>query len=71
MGRMKELLMDLEEKAWEAIECGMQTREEILMYVRNYFDTDMETIDDILDSICDSMSQQDFMEFYEASATLH
>jgi len=71
MGRTKDFLMDLEEKAWEAIECGMQTREEIVAYIRNFHDIDHETLDAVLDVMSDSMSQYDFLEFYEARATLH
>lgn len=33
MGMMKEFLMDIEELAWEAIELGFQTDEEIYAYV--------------------------------------
>ena len=34
MGKVKELLMDLEEKVWEALQAGASTPEDVLGYVR-------------------------------------
>ena len=49
MGKVKELLMDLEEKVWEALQAGASTPEDILGYVR--LDIPFATLESVQDAI--------------------
>lgn len=44
MGLMKDYLMRLEELAWDAIEQGANSDEEIYAYISNWFPVDLETV---------------------------
>lgn len=45
MSKMKDFLMNLEELAWDAIEDGCQTDEEIFGYMSNWVDVSFETVE--------------------------
>lgn len=45
MSKMKDFLMYLEELAWDAIESGCQTDDEIFAYVSNWVDVRFETVE--------------------------
>lgn len=47
MGMMKDYLMTLEELAWDAIEAGASTDEEICAYMRNWYPVELETVKEI------------------------
>lgn len=45
MSKMKDFLMNLEELAWDAIESGCQTDEEIYAYISNWVEVEFETVE--------------------------
>jgi len=49
MGKVKELLIDLEEKVWEALQVGASTPEDVLGYVR--LDIPFVTLESVQDAI--------------------
>jgi len=57
MGAMKDLYMSIEEKVVEAIDLARcETLDEILAYVRTFYDVDRDTVA----TICDNWSQPDY-----------
>lgn len=59
MGAMKDLYMSIEEKVVEAIDYARcETLDEILAYVRNFYDVDLEFVA----AICDTWSQPDYQD---------
>lgn len=57
MGAMKDFYMSIEEKVVDAIELARcETVDEILAYVRNFYDVDRDTVS----AICDNWSQPDY-----------
>lgn len=45
MCKMKDFVMNLEELAWDAIESGCQTDEEIYAYISNWVEVEFETVE--------------------------
>ena len=60
MGKMKELLMDVEEKVWEALQIGASTNEDVLGYVRLFVpNADLENIQDAIRTVYAQRMGQD------------
>lgn len=60
MGKMKELLMDVEEKVWEALQIGASTNEDVLGYVRLFIpNADLENVQDAIRTVYAQRMGQD------------
>lgn len=60
MGKTKELLMDIEEKVWEALQIGASTNEDVLGYVRLFIpNADLENVQDAIRTVYAQRMGQD------------
>lgn len=64
MGRMKDFYMSIEEKVVDAIDLARcETLDEILAYVRTFYDVDRDTVA----AVCDNWSQPDYQDAVDIS----